>query len=110
MHKDVDFHIPKSLVLAQELQKGRDYYNSRNLYNDFFINNQNHYLRFKALFEVADNWFHEKKYANAEISFSEFINYCDKQQNLTEQEKEWIKYYRQLALSRIKEISKVIRK
>lgn len=63
-------------------------------------NNPEHHLRF----EVADNWFHENKYANAGAGFSEFIKYCDSQQSLTEEERGWVKYYRQLALSRIKEI------
>ncbi len=109
MNKNLNVDIPEILVLAQELQKARDYYNSRNLYKKFFDNNPNHYLRFKALFEVADNWFHEKKYSNAEVAFVEFINYCDKQQSLTEQENDWIKYYRQLAMSRIKNIKRINR-
>lgn len=104
MYKDVGAAIPESLILAQNLQKARAYSSSRGLYKKFFDNNPGHYLRFKALFEVADNWFHEKKYANAEAGFTEFIKYCDSQQSLTEEEKGWVKYYRQLALSRIKEI------
>lgn len=106
MYGDKNSDVPESLVLAQELQKARDYHNSRHLYKQFFDNNPKHHLRFKALFEVADNWFHEKKYTNAGAAFVKFIEYCDNQQSLTEKEKEWIKYYKRLALSRIEAIKK----
>ena len=96
--------IPEDLIFAQELQKARDYSSSRKLYKDFFDNNPDHYLRFKALFEVADNWYHQKNYEFAQKAFLKFIEYCNSQINLTEQENDWIKYYKRLAISRINSI------
>lgn len=94
-------NIPQKLILAQDFQKARQYSLSRNLYSEFFSDNPNHPLRFKALFEVTDNWFHEKKYMEALNGFNDFVKYCDAQENLTEEEVGWINAYKQLAVSRL---------
>lgn len=98
--------IPEILILAQELQKNYEYKLSRKLYKDFFVNNPSHYLRFKALFEVADNWYYEKKYKEAIKEYNEFINYCNTYTNISIQELGWINAYKKLAYIRIKNINK----
>ncbi|URZ14072.1 tetratricopeptide repeat protein [Clostridium felsineum] len=99
-------YISQELILAQELQKSREYKRSRELYMHFFIEHPKHYLRFKALFEVADNLYYEKKYDEAVKSYNKFLNYCDEQYKLTSQEISWVNAYKNLSYSRIKAISK----
>jgi len=98
--------IPEDLILAQALQKSRQYSLSRKLYADFFAGNPTHYLRFKALFEIADNWFHEKKYKEAEKAYIVFMEYCKAEENLSEEELSWIEAYRKLSESRLSKIGK----
>lgn len=93
------------LILAQELQKLRDYKHSREIYMQFFISNPKHYMRFKALFEVADNLYYEKNYDEAIKYYNDFLGYCDKQDSLTVEEISWINAYKELAKSRLKWIT-----
>lgn len=98
--------IPETLVLAQDFQKARQYRLSRKLYSEFFSENPKHPLRFKALFEVADNWFHEKNAKEAIAGFLDFIEYCEGEKSFTDEEIGWINAYRKLAESRIQEVEK----
>lgn len=96
--------IPNELILANELQKIGDYKLSRHLYQKFFDENPHHPLRFKALFEVADNFFHAKYYQDAKNGYELFLSYCAKQRHLSEEELGWIHAYTKLSYSRIKTI------
>ena len=98
---------PEMLIRAQELQKGGDYTYSRKLYNEFFECNDTHPLRFKALFEVTDNYFHAKDYKTAKHGYEEFLEYCSVQEDVTEQESGWIDAYTKLANSRLKIIEHI---
>lgn len=97
--------IPEMLVLAQELQKLRKYELSRKMYMKFFITHPKHYMRFKALFEVADNLYYEKKYDEAFECYNNFLKYCSKQDNLTDEEFGWINAYKELAKSRMMRVT-----
>lgn len=97
--------IPEMLILAQELQKSGDYKHSREMYMKFFSDNPRHYMRFKALFEVADNLYYEKSYNEAAQSYNNFLKYCDEQSSLTDQERSWINAYKDLAERRLKAIA-----
>ena len=102
------YEVPNSLVMAQTFQKAHDYSLSRKLYKDFFDNNPHHPLRFKALFEVADNLFYEKKYTEALKAYEDFISYCKAVDKPSLKDLGWINAYTALAHSRIKNISKAI--
>lgn len=43
--------------------------------------NDTHPLRFKALFEVADNYYHAKDYKSAKSGYKNFLEYCSNQVN-----------------------------
>ncbi|WP_026659622.1 tetratricopeptide repeat protein [Butyrivibrio sp. AC2005] len=96
--------IPEILVKAQEMQKIGDYRLSMKLYRDFFENNSCHPLRFKALFEVADNYYHSGDYDSAQIGYNNFLDYC-KGQSPSSDEIGWVKEYSKLARSRLKQIN-----
>lgn len=96
--------IPDELIRANELQKIGDYKLSRNLYQKFFDCNPEHPLRFKALFEVADNFFHAGYYQDAKNGYELFLSYCAEQEKLSDEETGWVDAYTKLAYSRIKTI------
>lgn len=96
--------IPNELIQANELQKMGDYKLSGRFYQKFFDDNPEHPLRFKALFEVADNFFHAGCYEEARNGYKLFLSYCAKQRNLSEEELGWICAYTKLSHSRIKTI------
>lgn len=96
--------IPEELILAQELQKAREFQLSRNCFQAFFNANPSHCLRFKALYEVADNYFHEGLYPDAQKAYIKFLDYCKEQSKITEAEKGWISAYTALAFSRMEKI------
>lgn len=96
--------IPDELVQANELQKIGDYKLSGSLYQKFFECNPQHPLRFKALFEMADNLFHAGCYRDAKNGYERFLAYCDEQESLSEEELGWISAYTKLSYSRIKTI------
>lgn len=93
--------IPDELIKANELQKIGDYQLSQRLYQKFFDCNPQHPLRFKALFEVADNYFHAGCYQDAKKGYELFLSYCSEQKNLSEEESGWVDAYTKLAHSRI---------
>lgn len=86
------------------MQKIGDYKLSGKLYQKFFDDNPQHPLRFKALFEVADNFFHAGHYQDAKCRYELFLSYCTEQENLSEEEFGWIHAYTMLSYSRIKTI------
>ena len=96
--------IPDELIQANEQQKIGDYKLSRRLYQKFFDYNPQHPLRFKALFEVADNFFYAGCYQDARNGYELFLSYCAEQRNLSEEESGWISAYIKLSHSRIKTI------
>jgi len=96
--------VPQSLVMAQAFQKARDYSLSRKLYKEFFETHPNHHLKFKALFEIADNLFYEKKFTEALKAYEDFITYCSAVNNTSSDESGWINAYVALAHSRMKTI------
>ena len=97
--------IPDELIKANELQKIGDYRLSRTLYQKFFDCNPHHPLRFKALFEVADNLFHAGFYRDARNGYESFLSYCAEQTEVSEEEAGWVDAYTNLACSRIKTIN-----
>lgn len=99
-------NIPEILIKAQEFQKAGDYALSRKLYKNFFYNSPNHVLRFKALFEVADNYYYARDYDSALQYYRKFISYCKNQNKITSEEQNWICAYIKLAYSRINYINK----
>ena len=103
MNKD----IPEILIRAQELQKGGDYTYSRKLYKEFFELNDTHPLRFKVLFEVADNYYHARDYKSAKRGYEDFLEYCLSKEDTAEVEFGWIDAYTKLAHSRLKMIEKI---
>ena len=103
----MNIDIPEMLIRAQELQKGGDYTYSRKLYKEFFELNDTHPLRFKAFFEVADNYFHAKDYKSAKQGYEDFLEYCLNQENTTEVELGWIGAYTKLAHSRLQLIEQI---
>jgi len=94
--------IPDELIKANELQKIGDYKLSRTLYQKFFDCNPQHPLRFKALFEVADNFFHAGCYQDAKNGYEFFLSYCAEQKEVSVEESGWVNAYTKLAYSRIK--------
>lgn len=96
--------VPQILIQAQELQKNKDFINSIKLYTKFFKENPINYMRFKALFEIADNWYYQEQYKQAYEAYTEFLCYCKEQKNITEQEKSWVDAYCELAKKRIQTI------
>lgn len=106
----MNIDIPEMLIRAQEFQKGGDYTYSRKLYKEFFECNDTHPLRFKALFEVADNYYHAKDYKSAKHGYEDFLEYCSVQEDVTEQESGWIDAYIKLANSRLKKIEQIVDK
>ena len=104
--KGNDLDIPQELIYANDLQRGGQYKASRERYTRFLDENPTHPLRFKSLFEVADNLFYEKQYAKATDAYRAFIRYCESQQNVTSEEQGWIETYLKLADSRMHEISR----
>ena len=92
---------PKELIQANDLQRGGQYSASRSLYTRFFEKNPTHPLRFKCLFEVADNLYYEGRYAEASEAYQTFLNYCENQQEISDEEAGWIVAYIKLANSRI---------
>lgn len=52
--------VPQQLVFANDLQRGGEYAASRKCYRQFFEEHPVHILRFKALFEIGDNYYYEK--------------------------------------------------
>ena len=54
---NVNVSVPEELIQANELQKIGDYELSRKVYQNFFVANPEHIMRFKALFEVTDTFF-----------------------------------------------------
>ena len=99
--------IPEMLIQAQELQKAGDYTYSRRLYKEFFESNNTHPLRFKALFEVADNYYHAKDYKSAKKAYLDFLEYCSDQENTAEEEYGWIDAYTRLTKSRLEMIEHI---
>lgn len=97
--------IPEMLILAQALQKAGEYKRSRDIYMQFFTTHPKHFMRFKALFEVADNLYYEKKYDEAVECYNNFLNYCNEQDDLTDEEISWINAYKELTKSRFKRIA-----
>lgn len=75
------------------------------MYEEFFLNNQSHVLRFKALFEIADNIFYEGKYILAEKKYLEFIEYCISQDVCTKTEHSLVEAYVKLAKRRLIEMT-----
>lgn len=100
--------IPYMLIEAQELQKAGEYKYSRDMYMRFFKDNPRHYMRFKALFEAADNLYYEKNYSRAKEGYNYFLKYCGGQNNLSEQESSWVSAYKALAERRLMVIDKKI--
>ena len=96
---------PQELIRANDLQRGGHYAASGKLYARFFKKNPTHPLRFKCLFEVADNLYYEERYAEALDAYQAFINYCAGQQNTSDEEAGWIDAYIKLANSRIYSIN-----
>lgn len=96
--------VPDELVQANELQKIGDYKLSGKLYKKFFDCNPQHPLRFKALFEVADNLFHAGYYQDAEKAYETFLSYTVQQKDLSEEEAGWVSAYTKLSHSRIRTI------
>lgn len=96
--------IPQILVFANDLQRAGDYGSSRKYYEKFLVENPAHCLRFKALFEIADNFYYEKNYREARKAYEDFQTYCRTQQDLTEYEAGWVQAYTKLAESRLKKI------
>ena len=92
---------PQELIQANDLQRGGHYSASRSLYARFFEENPTHPLRFKCLFEVADNLYYEERYAEASEAYQTFLNYCENQQEISDEEAGWIVAYIKLANSRI---------
>lgn len=101
--------LPQSLVIAQAFQKAYNYSLSRKLYKEFFDTHPHHPLRYKALFEVADNLFYEKRSTEALKAYEDFIAYCKAAKKPSSEELGWINAYTALANSRIKNIRKVIK-
>lgn len=95
-------HIPEMLVIAQELQKAREYERSRDMYMKFFNTHPKHCMRFKALFEAADNLYYEEKYKEAAKAYNKFLKYCDEEDNPTDEEKSWIDAYKELSGRRLR--------
>lgn len=106
MQKKVDVTVPKELILANELQKIGDYELSRKTYQDFFDANPMHILRFKALFEVADNLYHAGRYVEARQGYLKFLEYCASQEDLSADESGWVEAYTDLSNSRLRTIKK----
>lgn len=100
--------VPEELIRAQEFQKAGDYLLSMRLYRRFFEENIGHELRFKALFEVADNYYHARKYTEAKQAYIYFLEYCSNQKTITLEEQKWIDAYVTLTHSRIKSIHSVL--
>ena len=96
---------PQELIRANDLQRGGHYAASGKLYARFFEENPSHPLQFKCLFEVADNLYYEERYAEALDAYHAFINYCAGQQNISDEEADWIDAYIKLANSRIYSIN-----
>ena len=82
--------IPPELVFANDLQRGGHYATSGKIYQKFFDEYPSHPLRFKCLYEVADNLFYEKKYRMAKEAYHKFMTYCEQQDVITEDERSWI--------------------
>ncbi len=99
--------VPEILLQAQELQKAGDYGLSKKLYRRFFEENPEHPLRFKALFEVADNCYHAADYSDAEQGYRFFLSYCLEQNNVSEEEHKWIDAYMALSYSRLENIKRL---
>lgn len=59
-----------------------------------------HPLRFKALFEVADNYYHAGDYRSAIQGYQKFLDCCSSQLDTTE-ERGWIDAYTKLSRSRL---------
>ena len=96
---------PQELIRANELQRGGHYAASGKLYARFFEENPSHPLRFKCLFEVADNLYYEERYAEASSAYQMFIKYCGDQKDISDEEAGWIDAYIKLANSRIDSIN-----
>ena len=101
---NVNVSVPEELIQANELQKIGDYELSRKVYLNFFVANPEHIMRFKALFEVADNLFHAGRYAEAQQGYKKFLEYCSSQKKFTADEAGWVKAYTELSNSRIQSI------
>lgn len=100
--------IPKAIILAQEFQKAGDYENSIKLYNEFFHSHENHPLRIKALFEIADNYYHNKDYQSAKEQYRYFVEYCGSQEFECDKEYELCKAYVDLSNSRLCSIAEIM--
>ncbi|MCR4903742.1 MAG: tetratricopeptide repeat protein [Butyrivibrio sp.] len=96
--------VTEELIQANEYQKIGDYKLSAKIYQQFFNDNPDHPMRFKALFEVADNLYHDKKYDEAKKQYQFFLSYCADQQQITSEEKGWVDAYTKLAYSRLENI------
>lgn len=103
--KGIELDTPQELIRANDLQRGGHYAASGKLYARFFEENPKHPLRFKCLFEVADNLYYEKRYAEALEVYQTFIHYCEGQQDISDEEAGWIDAYIKLANSRIDSIN-----
>lgn len=101
-----DNTVPQILIFANDMQRAGDYALSRKYYERFFRENPTHCLRFKALYEIADNYYHEKNYKKAKKGYEIFQNYCKEQRNLTDEEAGWVEAYSKLSVSRMKEMKK----
>lgn len=99
--------VPQILIRAQEFQKFKQYDISRKLYYEFFTLNSNHPLRFKALFEIAENYFYEKNYKMALRAYLDYEQYCNSHITLSTEEELWIKGYKKLLETRFNEIERI---
>ena len=104
MEKMTNVSVPEELIQANELQKIGDYELSRKIYQSFFESNPTHIMRFKALFEVADNFYHAGRYVEAQQGYQKFLEYCISQNNLTVDESGWVEAYTELSNSRLQTI------
>lgn len=96
--------VPQQLVFANDLQRAGEYAASRKYYRQFFEEHPEHTLRFKALFEIGDNYYYEKNKKKAREAYQEFQRYCSSQEELTQEEEGWVQAYQRLAQSRLSEL------
>ncbi len=97
-------NVPQELVFANDMQRAGDYQLSRKYYKKFLLESPTHPLRFKAFFEIADNYFYENNFVKTREVYRQFQVYCKAQVQLTEEESGWVDAYSRLVMSRLQKI------
>ena len=97
--------IPALLILANDLQRAGEFAASRKCYQQYLEEYPGTCLCYKALFEVADNYFYEKEKEKARKAYGDFLAYCKEQPPATEEETGWVKAYTALTKSRLKTLN-----